>query len=457
MVGPLRSGRGNHVLLISTYDLGRQPFALASPAAWLREAGFRVSMLDLAVTRLDEEVVRGAALIAVHLPMHTATRMAVDLTPRLRSINPGAHLCFFGLYAPLNEGLLRELGAGSILGGEFEADLVELARRIAKGDRSDQETRVSLARLDFRVPDRSGLGPLDHYARLRVGDEERLVGSTESTRGCKHLCRHCPVVPLYEGAFRVVGREVVLEDIGRQVAAGARHISFGDPDFFNGIGHALNVVEGLHERFSGVTYDVTIKVEHLVRHAEHLPTLRDTGCLFVTSAVESIDDAVLERFEKNHTRQDFIDVVESFRKIALAIHPTFVAFHPWISVEGYRELLDLIAALGLVENVAPTQLGIRLLIPQGSKLLDLAEVRELVEPFDRERLVYPWKHPDPEVDDLQARVQACVEHGVSMEHSRTEIFRAVREIAAPGALPEVDGLGGDSRATVPYLTEPWYC
>ncbi len=447
----------NHVVLISTYDLGRQPFGLASPAAWLREAGFRVSCFDVAVRRLDEDAVRGAALIAVHLPMHTATRIATELTPRLRRANPGAHLCFYGLYALLNQELLRELGAGSILGGEFEADLVELARRVANGEGSDGTTRVSLARLDFRVPDRTGLGPLDHYARLQVKDEQRLVGSTETSRGCKHLCRHCPLVPVYEGAFRVVQRDVVLEDIRQQVSAGARHITFGDPDFFNGIAHALGVVEEFHERFPEVTYDVTIKVEHLVKHAEHLPMLRDTGCLFVTSAVESIDDAVLERFAKNHTRQDFIDVAESFRHIGLTMHPTFVAFHPWITADGYRELLDLIADLGLVENVAPTQLGLRLLIPRGSKLLDLDEVRELVEPFDSERLVYPWRHPDPEVDDLQKRVRACVEHGLKRELSRTQIFGAVGEIASAAPLPEPDGVGADRRATVPFLTEPWYC
>ena len=43
------------VVLISTYELGRQPFGLASPAAWLRQAGARVTCLDLSVERLNEE------------------------------------------------------------------------------------------------------------------------------------------------------------------------------------------------------------------------------------------------------------------------------------------------------------------------------------------------------------------------------------------------------------------
>ena len=109
------------------------------------------------------------------------------------------------------------------------------------------------------------------------------MGYTEATRGCKHLCRHCPVVPVYRGAFRIVQQDVVLEDIRQQVAAGAEHITFGDPDFFNGPGHAIPIVEALHREWPALTYDVTIKMEHLLKHRELLPVLKATGCLFVTS------------------------------------------------------------------------------------------------------------------------------------------------------------------------------
>ena len=140
----------------------------------------------------------------------------------------------------------------------------------------------------------------------------RVAGYTEASRGCKHLCRHCPIVPVYSGVFRIVPREIVLEDIRRQVEAGAEHIAFGDPDFFNGPAHALSIVEALHREFPRVSYDVIIKIEHLLRSpAENLEKLRDTGCLFVTSAVESLDDAVLTRLDKGHTRADFLAVVRA--------------------------------------------------------------------------------------------------------------------------------------------------
>jgi hypothetical protein len=258
-------------------------------------------------------------------------------------------------------------------------------------------------------------------------------------------------VPVYNGLFRIVQRDVVLEDVRRQVAAGAQHITFGDPDFFNGVGHAVPLVEALHAEHPGVTYDVTIKVEHLLRHAGRLPMLKRTGCLFVTSAVESIDDAVLEKLAKGHTRADFIEVVRLMREVGLSLSPTFVPFHPWTTWSGYRELLQLIVDLELVDSVAPIQLAIRLLIPAGSRLLELDEVRQLVEPFDPRALVYPWKHADPDLDRLCRQIQELIKK----EGGRRAAFRKIWDVSHERPLP--DNFALVSRAAIPYLNEPWYC
>ncbi|HEV2222928.1 MAG TPA: CUAEP/CCAEP-tail radical SAM protein [Candidatus Acidoferrales bacterium] len=450
------------IVLISTYELGRQPFGLASPAAWLRAGGSEVLCVDLSREPFSEEAVRDAALIAFHVPMHTATRLAVELLKTIRRLVPAAHICFYGLYAPMNESWLRALGVQTILGGEFEQGLTDLARRIAVGHGADVQCEpvISLARQKFAVPDRTGFVVLDQYARLALPNgEKRTVGYTEASRGCKHLCRHCPIVPVYNGIFRIVESDVVLADIRQQVAAGARHITFGDPDFFNGIGHAIPLVEALHSEFPQVTYDVTIKIEHLLKHSEFLPVLRQTGCLFVTSAVESVDDMVLEKLDKHHTRADFLNVVRRLQKIGLTLQPTFLPFTPWTSLESYIELLEVLRENGLVENVAPIQLAIRLLIPAGSRLLELSEVRALVAPFDESAMVYPWKHSDPHVDTLSQELQQIVHAGEKLNQSRSRIFErietAARRAAGAPAIPKQPPM--ISRATIPYLTEPWYC
>lgn len=402
--------------------------------------------------------------MALSLPMHTATRLALPVIRVLKQRAPGVPICAFGLYAPLNEQRLRDEGVRVVLGPECEAALVAAAR--AARDRTPLPEAAALptgpGRLAARapgaalVPDRTGLPSLERYAHVRWPDgREAIAGVTEATRGCKHRCRHCPVVPVYEGRFVAVPAEVVLADIRAQVAQGATHITFADPDFFNGPTHAMRIVRALQAEWPGLTYDATIKVEHLRAHDGLLPALVETGCAFVTTAVESLDDAVLSQLDKGHTRADVEAVVGRSRALGLALAPTFLAFTPWTTLDGYRQFLDDVAALGLVSHVAPVQWTLRLLVTQRSRLLELDDIQAVVGAFDPATLTHPWRHPDPRVDALQREVMALA--GVAQREPRESTFAAIRALAdraadrASAAPPLV------ARAAIPYLTEPWYC
>jgi radical SAM superfamily enzyme YgiQ (UPF0313 family) len=445
-------------LLISTYDLGHQPFGLASAAAALEAHGVGVACLDLAKQKLDEALVRGSDLVAFYLPMHTATRLALPVIARVRAMKPDARLVAYGLYAPLNARLLRERGIGHIIAGEFEDDLVASALGGPMAAPREPSGPPTVPRVRFRVPLRTPLPPLSRYATLQAGPVRKTVGYTEASRGCKHRCRHCPIVPVYDGRFRVVPIPIVLADVRAQVAAGAAHITFGDPDFLNGVRHATELVRSFAAEFPGITYDVTIKIEHLLRHAELMPLLRVTGCLFVTSAVESVDDDILERLEKRHTRADFERVAGLCRDAGLTLTPTFVPFTPWTSLQGYCDLLQTIDRLDLVEQVAPIQLAIRLLIPEGSRLLELGDIRNTIGAYSPASLTYPWRHRDPAVDALQREIERLA--GSTLDVERRDLFGriwALAHSAAAVAAPSRRERGALPRAAIPYLNEPWYC
>jgi radical SAM superfamily enzyme YgiQ (UPF0313 family) len=444
-------------LLVSTYDLGRQPFGLASPAAWLRAAGIDVACADASREPITDEQFAGASVIAFYLPMHTATRLAMPLIDRARQVNPAARVCAYGLYAPLNAVWLRDRGV-EVLGPEAEQELVDLVKsqRPRPKPQDPNPKAQTVPRLRFITPDRAGLPPLDRYASLRMPDgTQRLIGSTDATRGCKHLCRHCPIVPVYEGRFRVVPLDVVIADVRAQVAAGAQHISFGDPDFLNGPTHARHLIEAVAQEFPGLSYDVTIKIEHLLKHADLIPRLRATGCLFISSAVESIDDRVLRYLRKGHTREDVIAVVGLCRDAGVTLVPTFVAFTPWTTLEGYVELLDLLEAQDLVEQVAPIQLAIRLLVTAGSPLLELDDIRRVVSPFDAASLTWPWRHPDARVDALQDEVMRLV--GAAASSPRGQVFTAIAALARRHAQLPPAPRRASTGTPVPYVSEPWYC
>lgn len=448
------------IVLINPYEIGRQPFGLAQPVAWLEKEGCAVSCVDLSIQKLELQQLEGADVIAIYVPMHTATRIAVEAIPRIKQFAPHASLCVFGLYAPMNAKLFRSLGVETVLGGEVEPGLLALIKRLKSGKSLDQnEPMICLDKITFIPPDRSKLPPLSSYAKLVMPDGSRkTVGFGETTRGCKYKCRHCPVAPVYNGVFRVIPENIVLDDIRSQIAQGAEHISFGDPDFFNGPGHALRIVRVLHREFPEVTFDATIKIEHIVKYRNEIRELKKNGCLFIVSAVEAVDDRILDYLDKGHTRADFISALRFLRDCDIAFSPTFVAFTPWTTLTGYLDLLRDIANHQLIENVAPVQLSIRLLIPQGSLILELDCLGDAISDFDSLTLGYRWKNPDPDVDNLQREVQSWVMLTEKKEMSRPEIFQGIWELAHQHAglsylqLPD-QNQGGP----VPRLSENWYC
>lgn len=463
------------VLLVSCYELGHQPFSVASATAHLVERGHEVRCLDLAVQQLDEKAVREADFVGISVPMHTAIRLGTRAGERVRQLNPTCHLCYFGLYASLNEDHLLETSADSVVGGEFETPLADHVDALAANGGGRPGTRgtegVSLVSLRdspnmgrqrFLPPVRDRLPPLDRYARLVMPDgETRRVGYVEASRGCAHRCRHCPVPAVYEGRLRIVQREVVLEDVDNLVEMGAGHVSFGDPDFLNGVKHSLAIARRMHERHPHLTFDYTAKIEHLIEHEDAVRELADLGCVFVLSAVETVDDDILRRLEKGHTRSDVVEALEICRDAGVGLRPSLLPFTPWTTLSGYVELLDFVAEHGLVHEVNPVQYSIRLLLPPGSWLLDHDEVRAHVTGPVPEDFVHAWEHPDPRVDRLQRRVADVVQDAAGDGDEPADTFRTIRKLARradpASAASTAAGPPVASGTRSPRLTEDWFC
>ncbi|HEX7733709.1 MAG TPA: CUAEP/CCAEP-tail radical SAM protein [Ktedonobacteraceae bacterium] len=457
-------------LLISCYELGHQPLHLATLHTLLGQAGYGPTSVDTAVETLSDEAIAQARFVAISVPMHTALRLGEQVARRVREINPDAFICLYGLYALLNADYLLQETIDAAIGGEYEDPLLQLVDALAQGNAQPvipgvktrwQESGPWIQRAPVIWPNRASLPALTRYAHLEINGEAVLAGYSETTRGCKHTCRHCPITPIYHGRFFAIPAEVVLSDIRAQVAQGARHITFGDPDFFNGPTHAMRIARALHQEFPALTFDATIKIEHLLKNWQLLPELRELGCAFVVSAVESLNVDVLAHLAKDHSRDDVERAFAIMAEAGIPLRPSLLPFSPWETLESYLDLLTFFEEQHLVEHVDPVHFSIRLLLPPGSSLLATPEEKPWLGELDAAAYTYRWRHPDPRMDSLQQDVAALVERAQVARQESVITFFQIKALAlqACGRLANtarsLKRYG--QRKVLPHLSESWFC
>lgn len=437
------------VLLISCYELGHRPIGLTRPLRALEAVGFLADAIDIAVEPLDVEKVARARFIGISVPMHTALRLGVHLLDRIRQLKQGTpyKICMYGLYATLNAEYLLSHGVDFCIAGTDSTQLVALVESVAKEEPSEAQASDFLAELP----------PLEVYAQFEEEDEVRTVGYTETTHGCKHLCTHCPIPPVYNGKFFAVQRDTILAEIGEQVVEGATHITFGDPDFLNGPTHGLRIVRAMHETFPSLTFDFTTKIEHILKNREHFPEFAELGCRFVISAVETLNEQVLTILEKHHTRADVAEAIDIVHGAGIALRPTWVPFTPWTTLDDYLDILQFIDTQGLVYHVDPVQYAVRLLIPPGSYILKRPETKEFSLVLDESSFSYTWAHRDTRMDELHKTVNTLVESDERAGVDALKTFYRIWTLAADmkGQSPPTERK--EVHLPAPRLTEAWFC
>ena len=456
------------LLCLSSYELGQQPLALAGQVALLEAAGHEVAAADLSVEGFPVEAAKWAEAVVFSVSMHTATELSLQAARRIVAEHGRRPFAFLGLYAPALEGHALVAPGDLLAAGEVGATLSSWVEGLPAGEVTKQPVRVEIGPPHLPpgpLPARHRLPPLERYAHYSEGSLSRLVAGVETTRGCNHSCRHCPVAPIYKGRSRQLDLEAVLADIDQAVDLGAGHITFVDPDFLNRPRHAMAVAGELARRHPGVSFDATIKIEHLLRHAGLLEPLAALGLTLVTSAFESTDDAVLALLEKGHTAAEARRAVALSRRAGLELRPSWLPFNPWTTLQSLSSLLTFTARADLVESTDAVQYSIRLLLPAGSLLLEqpdpvLAASLTGASPAGS----VAWRHRHRAIDELQEEVAAIAAgdaEGNDPAGSFGAIWQAVRaagaDLPAEPPPPDPDLASARAGSDRPRLSEAWFC
>lgn len=438
------------VLLISTYELGHQPIHVASPAEALRYRGHEVRCLDTAVEQWDPAILDHIDAVAISVPMHTAMRLALDVAQSVRATRPGLPICLYGLYAEVAHEHVLGTVADHVIAGEYEGALCNWVE-------GSTEARIThLRRQPRHVPARQLLPPLDRYAKFVDGNEQHLAAAVQASHGCASQCRHCPVPAVYRGRLRIVAADVVLQDIRQAVELGAKHITFADPDFLNGPHHSLRIIRAMHQQFPTLTFDLTTKVELILCHRQHWPEFADAGCRFVTTAIECVDDHILTILDKGHTAADAAEAVTVLRTNRIEPRPSLLPFTPWTTLDGLADLVQFAIDQDLTANIDPVHWTIRLLIPDGSLLLNRPELAPHLDKYDPDALGWRWTAAHPQVDALQIVLAALVQHDIANgqppDRTTQLIATMIGEAAGRSLITRQS-----NRTATPRLTETWFC
>jgi hypothetical protein len=254
----------------------------------------------------------------------------------------------------------------------------------------------------------------------------------------------------------VVGEELVLADIDQLVALGAEHITFSDADFLNSPAYSMGLLRAVHGRHPHLSFDITVKVEHILQHRELWTEMARLGVLFVVSAFESVDDRTLAILDKGHTVADMIDAIEVVRNAGIHVRPTWLPFLPWTTPQDIAGILQFLDAHGLASALDPVQMAIKVLVPEGSLLIEHPVMKNHLSHFDGDALTWVWDfvHPDSErlhkeLDRIAGQASDCAEES---ETTLKAMRRVVSDISGVELGPQHE-FGSD----VPRLSESWFC
>jgi len=397
-----------NIALVSIFEAGMQPLALATAGGHLKRAGLGCAAFDAYHSPVSEQDLDCFDLVVLSLPGFESLQGATALAAQIRRARPETIVGFVGTYAALNANALLEKYADWIILGDFEESLVEICNRIEnRGDIRDVPgTLTSPGKVpsirglrEWCVPDRSILPSMSDYEyqpATKFFSKPTTVGNIETARGCRFKCSYCSVFASYQGKVSVVPTDVVMQDIEQVVSAGAQHICFVDAEFLNAPNHSLEIVRKMHASFPDLTFDFTSRADLIAADRERLHQLVDWGAKWVTSAFEFPKKNVLNIINKGFGPDQLDLTLEIAKDVGLAVNPTFVLFNPWVSAD------DIKAALKFIEDreldVEDVQFKTRLWLYKGSPLLDDWEIQSRIT--NEHEFHYEWRHRDLEVEEL---------------------------------------------------------
>ena len=312
--------------------------ALGSP---LLEAGYRVAVIDAAITpsyekRVEQEVADpDTVCLGISVLTGPMIRGAIRVARRTKQQHPKLPVIFGGWHPTLlPEQTLRPDFVDAVVRGQGEVTIVEVVERLAQGEGLEGVRGTAhksggkvVSEAERPVVNINQL-PLpayhlaDHDAYARACGVRKLAYATSV--GCPYACHYCTDQVFYSRRFNALTAErTVAEMTALAQRYGAEEIALLDSNFPVDVHRAVAIARGILD--SGVRFRWTFQAstDFLCRMSdEEVQVLAASGVTHMGFGTESASVEVLALMNKKHQRID--QMYETAGKAERAgIHLTF--------------------------------------------------------------------------------------------------------------------------------------
>ncbi len=302
-------------------------------ATSLQREKIPVQVIDANITRLDYpeviEAIGTKSPLIIGLTANIPTyQSALFLARHLRIRFPDSMIVFGGPHpSSIPREALGEDWVDIVVIGEGENTVLELVRTLKKGESLEKVDGIAFksnSRMIFNksrsliedldtlpIPDLSFL-PLDKY---KMRSRAKPVGPILTSRGCPYGCTFCNK-NIFGSRFRAKSPENILEEIEYLVGDfQVRQINFFDDNFNLDLNRAKQILRLIIRRYGNklfLNFANGMKINNF--DDEFIELLQRAGTFKVGFGIESGDQLILRRIQKNYDTESVIPIVRKLQK-----------------------------------------------------------------------------------------------------------------------------------------------
>ena len=305
-------------------------------AAVLEENNYNVDILDataldLTYDEIGEEIAKRKPDIVSISALTPTIGVALDTADKIKQVNPEITVVLGGYHPTFEyESVLEEESVDVIVRGEGEFTLLELVKTIERnGDLRNvdglafkDETNNSL----IVTPDREiikdldilpfpafHLFPMDKYKILHINTN---IATMITTRGCPMQCSFCSSAALHGDHLRRRSYKNVCDEIElRLLEENIDTIAFMDDTFTLNKKFVKDLCAEIKRRNLKFWWGCTSRVDSL--DEELLEIMKDAGCITLFIGVESANQQLLDKMNKNITISKTEKAFKLARKVGI--------------------------------------------------------------------------------------------------------------------------------------------